>query len=299
MKPVLSRACLALLIAFGSLSAAQAAGHYVPGVEGIQAASVPPPGLYYLGYMVNYSVDSLRAPGASDDLPLSNTGTVSALANRVVWISQSKVLGADFGMETIVPVLRKSLAFNAAGVSESKSGVGDVYLGPLVLGWHGPRWDAVAAAGVWLDSGAHSDLKPSSPGEGYKATMLTGGGTYYFDEAKSLSGSALVRYEINGRKDSGFKPGRQVSLEWGVGKAVGPVQLGLVGYDQWQVSDDSGTNASGNRSARHALGAEVVYPIMSAGVILKAAAYKEYSAKGGTGPEPKGSLVRFTFIKVF
>ncbi len=299
MKPVLSRTLAALFLALGALPAAQAAGHYVPGVEGIQAASVPPPGLYYLGYLVNYSIDSLRAPGSGDDLPGSNTGTVSALANRLVWVSQTKVLGADFGMETIVPVLRKSLAFNAAGVSESKSGVGDVYLGPVVLGWHGPRWDAVAAAGVWLDSGSHSDLKPSSPGEGYKSTMLTGGATYYFDEAKSLSGSALVRYEINGRKDSGFKPGRQVSLEWGVGKAVGPVQLGLVGYDQWQVSDDSGTNATNSRSARHAVGAEVVYPIMSAGVILKAAAYREYSAKAGTGPEPKGSLVRLTLVKVF
>lgn len=297
MKPVLTRAAAALLLAFGALSSAQAAGHYVPGVEGIQAASVPPPGVYYLGYMVNYSIDSLRAPGSSDDVPLKNTGTVSALANRLVWISTNKVLGADFGMETIVPVLRTSLTFNAPGISESKSGVGDVYLGPVVLGWHGPRWDAVAAAGVWLNSG--SDGTPASPGNGYKSTMLTGGATYYFDEAKSFSGSALMRYEINGRTSSGFKPGHQVSLEWGFGKGVGPVQVGLVGYDQWQVSDDSGAGATTKRSGRHAVGAEVVYPIMSSGVILKAAAYKEYSAKGGSGPEPKGSLVRFTFVKFF
>lgn len=297
MKPVLSRACAALLITFGSLSAAHAAGHYVAGVEGIQAASVPPPGTYYLGYMVNYSADSFRAPGSSSDLPGSNTATINALANRVVWISQHKVLGADFGMETIVPVMRKSLTLNAAGISESKSGVGDVYLGPLVLGWHGPSWDAVAAAGVWLDSG--SDSTPASAGNGYQSTMLTAGATRYFDDAKSLSGSALMRYEINGKTSSGFKPGQQVSLEWGFGKAVGPVQLGVVGYDQWQVSDDSGTGATGSRSARHAVGGEVVYPLMSSGVILKAALYKEYSAEAGTGAEPKGTLLRFTVVKVF
>ncbi len=297
MTSVLSRVSAALLIAFGGLSAAHAAGHYVAGVEGIQAASVPPPGTYYLGYAVNYSIDSLRTPGSSNDLPGNNTGTVSALANRLVWISQTKVLGADFGMETIVPVLRKSLTFNAAGISESKSGVGDVYLGPLVLGWHGPRWDAVAAAGVWLNSG--SDSTPASAGNGYKSTMLTGGATYYFDEAKSLSGSALMRYEINTTNRTGFKPGQQVSLEWGFGKAMGPVQVGLVGYDQWQVSDDSGTGASSNRSARHAIGGEVVYPLMSSGVILKAALYKEYSATAGTAPEPKGTLLRFTLVKAF
>jgi hypothetical protein len=50
-------------------------------------------------------------------------------------------------VEAIVPVMRTSLTINAAGISDSRSGVGDVYLGPLVLGWHGPQWDAVAAAG--------------------------------------------------------------------------------------------------------------------------------------------------------
>jgi hypothetical protein len=287
---------LAALTALASMGAS-AAGHYVPGVEGIQAASVPPPGMYYLGYLVNYSIDELRAPG-SNTVPGSNTGTVSALANRLVYISSTKVLGADYGVEAIVPVVRKSLAFNAASISESDTGVGDIYLGPLVLGWHGSNWDAVAAAGLWFDN-ASSNGK-SLPGNGYKSTMLTGGGTYYFDAAKKWTGSALVRYEMNSKDDSGFEPGDQVTMEWGFAKSIGPVQVGVVGYDQWQTSKDSGTLASGNKSARHAIGAEVVYPLMKeAGVMLKAAYYNEYSAKGGTKPEPKGSTLRFTFVKAF
>lgn len=274
-----------------------AGGHYVAGVEGIQGASVPPPGTYYLGYLVDYNIEQFRAPGSSTDLPGHNTGTVVALANRLVWISNTKFLGADFGMETIVPVLGTSLTINAAGISESKTGIGDVYLGPLVLGWHGARWDAVAAAGLWLDSA--SSATPASPGKGYKSVMLTGGATYYFDAAKSISGSALMRFENNSEKSGGFKPGNQVSLEWGVAKVIGPVQVGLVGYDQVQVSDDSGPGASGDRSSRHAIGAEVVLPILSAGVFLKAAAYKEYRSEAGTGAEPKGNLLRFSFVKAF
>jgi hypothetical protein len=176
--------------------------------------------------------------------------------------------------------------------------VGDVYLGPLVLGWHGSNWDAVAAAGMWFDTGNSDSI--SKPGNGYKSTMLTGGGTYYFDAAKKWTGSALVRYELNSANDAGFEPGDQVTMEWGFAKSVGPVQVGVVGYDQWQTSKDSGTLASGNKSARHAIGAEVVYPLMKeAGVMLKAAYYNEYSAKGGTKPEPKGSTLRFTFVKAF
>ena len=289
-----------IIFALAALAAAMsvhAGGHYVPGVEGIQAASVPPPGNYYLGYMVDYNIEQFKAPGSSTDLPGHNTGTVVALANRFVWISNHKFLGADFGMETIIPVIGTSLTINAASISETQTGLGDVYLGPLVLGWHGAKWDAVAAAGVWLDSATSST--PAAPGKGFRSTMLTGGATYYFDDAKSISGSALMRFETNSEKSNGFRPGNQISLEWSIAKAMGPVQIGVVGYDQVQVSNDSGTGASSNNASRHAIGAEIVMPILSAGVFLKAAAYKEYQSEAGTGAEPKGNLLRFTFVKAF
>ena len=154
---IASAAALALLVATG----AHAEGHYVPGVEGMQGPSVPPPGVYYLGYLVNYNIDSLRAPGSSDAIPGRNKGSVTALANRLVWVTNHKFLGADYGIETIIPVMRTSLDF----ANSKDSGVGDVYVGPLVLGWHGPQWDAVAAAGMWLDTA--STREPASPGKGF------------------------------------------------------------------------------------------------------------------------------------
>lgn len=294
-KNLIASAALALLAGLSSLTA-QAAGHYVPGVEGAQAASVPPAGFYYIGYLVNYNINSLRAPGTSTDIPGHNTGTVTALANRFVWMTGHKVLGADYGVEAIVPLMRTSLTFNAPGISDSRSGVGDIYLGPLVLGWHGAQWDAVAAAGFWLDSGSTSS--PASPGNGYKGTMLTGGLTYYFDPAKTISGAALMRFERNGRNDAGFRHGNQVTVEWGLAKAFGPVQAGLVGYSQWQTSNDSGRGASLNKSSRHALGGELVYPV-APGLALKGAVYKELSAEAGSGPLAKGSLVRLSLVKAF
>ena len=286
MNTPIASAALATVATLVSLPVL-ADGHYVPGVEGMQAASVPPPGMYYLGYLVNYHINDFRAPGSSSNLPGHNTGTVTALANRVVWVSNTKLLGADYGMETIIPVMRTSLTVNAASI----------YVGPLVLGWHGPQWDAVAAAGIWLDNA--NSRHPASPGKGFKSTMLTGGATYYFDAAKTISGSALTRFERNGRNDAGMRPGNQITVEWGLGKNFGTVQAGLVGYSQWQVSDDSGTGASTHRSSRHAIGAEVVYPVTGAGVFLKGAAYKEVRAEAGTGAYPKGSLVRFTVVKAF
>ena len=288
-------AVLALLGGVAPL-AAQAEGHYVPGVEGTQAASVPPPGFYYLGYLVHYDIDSFRAPGSSTNLPGTNSGKVTALANRFVWMTGHKVLGADYGVEAIVPVLRTSLDIGAAGLSDRQTGMGDIYVGPLVLGWHGAQWDAVAAAGMWLDNASTSH--PASAGKGFKSTMLTGGLTYYFDSAKSISGSALMRFERHGKTDAGFRHGNQATIEWGLAKAFGPVQAGIVGYSQWQTNNDTGPGASANKSSRHALGAELVYPL-APGTALKGAVYKELRAEAGTGPQPKGTLLRLTLVKAF
>ena len=289
-------AVLALLGGFAPL-AAQAAGHYVPGVEGIQNASAPPPGFYYLGYLVHYDINSFRAPGTSSNLPGSNKGNVTALANRFVWMTGHKLLGADYGVEAIVPIVRTSLKVGAAGLYDRDTGVGDVYLGPLVLGWHGPQWDAVAAAGMWLDTGSTSS--PAAAGHGYKSTMLTGGLTYYFDSEKTLSGAGLLRFERHGKMDDGFRHGNQLTLEWGLGKAFGPLQAGVVGYSQWQTSNDSGFGAGNDKSSRHALGAEVAYPL-APGLVVKGALYKELRAEAGSsGPQPKGTLLRMTLLKAF
>jgi len=275
--------------------AAHAEGHYVTGVEGLQGSSVPPAGNYYLGYLVNYDINSFRTP---NDANLNGEGTVTALVNRFVKITDTKVLGADYGFETIIPVMRKSL--NVGGFDGSDTGVGDVYVGPLVLGWHGAQWDAVAAAGMWLDTASNSSTDPSLPGNGYKSTMLTGGVTYYFDPAKSISGSALFRFERHGKKDNGVRPGNQLSLEWGVGKNLGAYQLGVVGYSQWQLSEDSGPGANNQKSSKHALGAEVVNPVPGAGMFLKGAVYKEYNVEGGGGsPIAKGNMYRATLVKAF
>lgn len=286
-------------VVLGSISlGVHAEGHYVPGIEGVKAASVPPAGNYYIGYLVNYNVDSLKAPGTSDDIPVSNTGTVTALAHRFVHMTDKKVLGADYGVEAIVPMIKKDFDFQAAGYNNDKSGIGDVYVGPVVLGWHGDNWDAVGAAGVWLDTADSDEL--ASPGNGYQGTMLTAGVTRYLNADKSVSAAALMRYEINGKNDAGFEPGDQISLEWGLGKKISETtELGLVGYDQWQVTKDKGTGATDDKFSKHAVGVEGSRLVKSLGGIVKAGFYDEYEVEAGTGPAPSGNLFRVNFVKPF
>ncbi|WP_143218425.1 transporter, partial [Acidovorax sp. T1m] len=94
-------------------------------------------------------------------------------------------------------------------------------------------------------------------------------------------------------------PGDQLSMEWGVGKNFGQYSLGVVGYSQWQLGNDSGAQVSQGNSQRHAVGLEVNYPVAAAGVFLKGAFYKEFSVRGGSGAEPAGNLFRVTVVKPF
>lgn len=284
-------ACTAALLAAGSListSALAVNGHYVPGVEGMNGASVPPPGTYYRGYLVHYDIDKLTTHKGKS-VPGSNTGKVTALANRFIHVTEKKFLGADYGFEAIIPVQHTSLDFKAAGIDSSRSGVGDVFIGPVILAWHGQQWDSVFASGLWFDTGSTS--KPASPGLGYKSLMISLGGTYYFDAPKSWSFSTISRYEINGNK-KGLKQGDSFLVEWGAGKRLdNGIELGLTGYSGWQLENNQ--KESNAKIQKHALGVETGYFWGNLGFGVKAAYLNEYKTKNST----QGDLFRLQFTK--
>lgn len=294
----LALASVCVAVSFGANAGG---GHYVPGVEGTDSAAVPPKGDYYIGYLVNYSADTFKVntPNGAINLPGANKVTVNALANRFVRITDTKILGADYGMEVIVPVLDVKADLTGAGAgNHSDSGIGDVYVGPLVLGWHGSNWHTVAAAGMWLDNGKYDNTNAASVGNGYKSTMLTGGVTYTLDDAKEWSASLLSRYEINTRqKDSNLKFGDMLTTEWGVSKAFGAQKVGLVGYLQKQMGTDSGTGASTQKAGKSAVGFDFTTPVPALGGLVRAAFYQESGAKAASAPEAQGRTLRLTFVK--
>ncbi len=281
---------LTLSTLLASTSAYAVNGHYVPGIEGMKGASVPPPGTYYRGYAVHYDIDKLTT-NQGKSVPGKNTGKVTALASRFIHITEKKFLGADYGFEAIVPVQRTSLDFKAAGIDSTESGVGDVFVGPVILAWHGQQWDSVFATGLWFDTG--STAKPASPGLDYKTAMITLGGTYYFDTSKTWSLSAISRYEINGDR-KGLDQGDSWLVEWGAGKRLdNGLELGVIGYHGWQLENNE--KEKHNKKQRHALGLETGYFWPSIGFGVNAAYLSEYKTKNST----EGETFRLQFTKAF
>ncbi len=292
----------ALLVAgLASTPALAVNGHYVPGIEGLSAAAAPPEGLYYRAYLMHYDIDDFRDANG-DAAPGSNSGSVNALAHRFIWMTGKTFLGADYGVETIIPMLDAELDLQTPvgrrGFDDD--GLGDVFIGPVILGWHGEQWDATFAAGHWFDTADFDPANPASVGKGYGTTMLTLGGMWHLDADKTWNVSGLSRYEIKTEQDeTGVTPGDSWLLEWGIGHRLpSGLELGLVGYDAWQLEADDGT-ASRAKAERHAIGAEAGYLWPTAGVILKGAVYHEYAAQGGglKGLESEGDAIRLQLTK--
>lgn len=275
-------------------------GHYVPGIEGLSAAAAPPEGLYYRGYLMHYDIDSFR-DASGDAAPGRNTGSVNAWAHRFIWMTGQQFLGADYGVEAIVPMLDIELDLDVAGGQRFEDdGLGDVFVGPVILGWHGEQWDATFAAGHWFDSADFEADNPASVGKGYGTTMLTLGGMWHFDAERRWNVSALSRYEIKTEQDdTGITPGDSWLLEWGIGHRLeNGLELGLVGYDAWQLEADDGAPSTA-KAERHAIGVEAGYLWPTAGVMLKGAAYHEYEAEAGglKGLESEGDVIRLQLTK--
>src|ERR1051325_3686561 len=61
--------------------------HYVPGVEGLKGASLPPPGVYVRDYNVFYTTDRVNDGTGHNAGPPNFEANVYANVPRVIWIT--------------------------------------------------------------------------------------------------------------------------------------------------------------------------------------------------------------------
>lgn len=273
--------------------------HYANGVLGIKAASLPPPGFYWALYNSFYNADRLNDKDGNK-LGLGFDLSVYALVNRFLWVSNKKILGADFAGDFLIPFVYTDIEMKALGVKDDQWGLGDIIVEPFILAWHKPRYDAAFGLSIFAPTGKYNKLRAASPGRDMWTQMSTLGGTYYFDTEKIWSVSILSRYEIHSKKDkSDVRLGNDFHLEWGIGKTLAKVwDVGLTGYSQWQVTDDHGSDVTWNKDDHdsvHAIGPEIGGFIPIAKVLFSLRTHWEFSAKD----HAQGNMTTLTLIKIF
>ena len=267
--------------------------HYPVGAEGIKGASLPPPGVYLRDYNFFYTAN--RVPGTPADISV----TAYVQAPRVIWMTEQTFLGANYGMDVIVPFAYKSVTTPLGDANQFN--LADIQIEPLLFSWHLKQFDVAAGYAVWVPSGEFdtSTLPKylASPGSGYWTHMLTLGGVWYPDEKKTWALSLLSRYEINTEQDkTDVTPGNMGTLEWGLSKNIGHgTDVGLIGYYQQQITQDSGTHAANNTSDVVGVGPEISTFCSKLGLFASLRYAYEVEARN----RPQGSTFTLTLTKRF
>jgi hypothetical protein len=244
MKNQIIRCLLAgSLAAFAGALQAQPEAHYVPGIEGIECATLPPPGWYFRDYNVFYLAQRANNGAGHNIVPVGFEALTYANVPRLIFISDVKVLYGNLGGDIVLPLVYNSL--RAGPYDSSRFGIGDFYA-ESTLSWHPKQFDIGAAVGFWAPTGDSAKPPTTVAGSGFWTPELTLGVTWHPDEAKTWAVSALNRYEFSTEdRDIPETPGQAWTLEWGVSKKViKTIDLGVVGYYQQRVTGSSGPDPS-------------------------------------------------------
>jgi hypothetical protein len=191
----------------------------------------------------------------------------------------------------------------AGRVTDSTWAMGDLQFEPVLLGWHYEKLDIGAGYAFWAPTGDYdrNGTRPSRLlGKGFWTHMFTAGATWYPDQAKTWSISALNRYEIHmeGRRtnpvtgqDLRFTPGDTYTLEMGISKGLtSTFEAGVAGYYQQQVTHHS---PRGPRDQVFAVGPEIstVWPSMALFASLR------YLYEFAAHQRPEGHTATLTLTK--
>jgi len=250
---------LTVTLVLGLLSAprlaAQQKGQYLTGQFGLNAGIVPNPGFTYENLARNYSASQLNT-SAGQAFP-QITGKYSFWLDENIFMYVPKYknfhgyfapyVAVNWASGSVVADFPPLAGLNLDGQAGG-SGLSDTWIEPVNFGWHFDRADMQLGYAFVAPTGRYKPGANNNVGSGYWGNNVNAGFTGYLTKNKGTSANAYFDYEGHTRKTgTQITPGSAVTLEWGLGQAL-PLseehdivgQVGFVGYDQWQVSDNGG-----------------------------------------------------------
>ncbi len=162
---VTSAALLIVGLLPGPTACAQQAGHYIGGATGLENGTGAPPGFYATYFPLVERVDALKGP---DGATLASPN-INVVANMVAYAAtmQKKILGAEYGLSVIIPVVNTRFTANLFNASAESAGLSDIYFAPVVLGWEKGNANYKLNYGFYAPSGQFDPSLPLNPGLGF------------------------------------------------------------------------------------------------------------------------------------
>jgi hypothetical protein len=229
---------------------------WMPGQVGLNAGILPSPGFSYVNMDINYNAGTFNGP-QGNAVPATGTYNVWAVENIFYYVPDMKLLGGNVGV-MIMPVTYASGSLDAditnplgpnLSAAAGGTGLADLWVQPFAMGWHRKRFDLLVADAFMIPTGRFTPGATNNVGTGYFGNHFQTGTTYYVTKNRATSVNLFTDWEVHqSKKDTNKTPGQAFTDEWGVGQIL-PIkknftqllQVGLIGYDQWQVTANGGT----------------------------------------------------------
>jgi hypothetical protein len=237
--------CVELLLAADRVDA-QDLGHKLPGLIGLEAGKVPPPGLYLVDRVVSYEADELRDRRGTlipvADLELLGRANAVGLS----YTTQPPRFMTSFTMTAAAPLARLRLNLHdRPEASFDRFGLADIYIQPALLGWRLERVDLLASYGLYLPTGTSPLAGGKGLSTGHVTHQFSAGGSIYANENRTSFVTALASYDANLRKRKiDITRGDTLNLQGGAGTNLfnRVVEAGLAFNSLWQVRADRGAD---------------------------------------------------------
>jgi hypothetical protein len=265
-----------------SPAGAQVRGVYPVGMNATNSGVTPEEGITYSNLFVFFSRDEQK--DSEGNVVATGQNSIMMDLNSFVWVSKKKIErlgGAIFSASATLPVANNSLTSDIAGSLSAGGGFADSFYQPLILGWRKRRADIRAIYGFLAPTGRFEGGANNNVGSGYWTSVLSSGQTIYLTANRATALSAFEMYEFHGTQEgTAIHPGQTLNLDYSLTQAF-PVkaglriQLGLVGYGQWQTTDKHGPTITpeeaGARYKVNGLGfaANAIFPGRKASIGLK------------------------------
>jgi hypothetical protein len=160
-------------------------------------------------------------------------------------------------MSATIPIANNSLTSDIEGGISGGGGLADSYYQPFILGWREKRADIRAVYGFLAPSGKFNVGANNNVGSGYWTHAFSSGQTFYLNANRTTTISAFQMYEIHtSQTGTHIHPGDTFNLDYSLTHVLSlqrdlNLQVGLVGYEQLQVTDKTGPGITSAQSSAH------------------------------------------------
>jgi hypothetical protein len=273
-------------LSMSRLAEAQVRGVYPTGMSATNAGVMPDSGLTYSNLFIFNARDESKGPDG--EVLATGTNAVMIDLNTFVWVSGGTLFGgARFSAAATLLVSNNSLASDTEGQLSAGGGFADFYFQPLILGWTTDRVAIRAAYGVLAPTGRFNAGATDNVGSGYWTHAPSIGVTLFLTRDKTTTLSAFHMYEFHTvQQGTAIHPGQTADIDYSIARTFrvtdeAQLQLGVIGYGQWQITDKTGPTVTTTQGGAHyqvnALGfsSNIVLPTRSVSLGLKY--FKEFS----------------------